>query len=176
MRRDIFKPDDDANCFLPRVEVRRDEIGDLALLFESLQQLRQAFFVLFTLNQVSRAFQVDDRWSCVFRQRALAVEVLDRLHEPVVLAALALNTPLQLRAEVFHVPSAEILIDIASGDLEVTLLHIMLKSENAVADQSRLGDDDGEDAVVAQPREVHVLKRIARAAGGNSDAYAARNQ
>src|SRR6266478_6674408 len=159
-RKRLVEPDYDSHRFLLGVQIGAKQLHDLALLLKSLEHLLQALAILFIGDQVRGSFDEDRLRAWFGLERALLVELLERLHEPVVLAAFLLDAPLKFQARVVHGPAAKIFIDVASCHIQIRLRDV--QSQNPIANQSRTRDQHCQHLLVTQAREVHVFQRIFR--------------
>src|SRR2546430_12939676 len=77
--------------------------------------------ILFTGHKICSAFHEDYLRAVICRQSSLAIKLLDRSHQPIVLAPLLLQTPRQLGAHCLHRPAAEVIVNETRRPVEVTL-------------------------------------------------------
>src|SRR5205814_7509992 len=68
-------------------------------------------------------------------QRSTAIELLQRAHQSVVLAAFPLDAPRQLCANRLNRPSLKVNIDVVRGALEFSLRDVPIHTQYAVADR-----------------------------------------
>ena len=66
-------------------------------------------------------------------ERALLVELLDRIHQPVIFAALLLDAAGQFGAHRFHRPSAKVLVDVARRKIQFGLRQV--EAQHTIAHQ-----------------------------------------
>src|SRR5581483_1731765 len=130
------------------------QLHNLLLFRQGLQQLLQPLAVLLSADQIGRAFQVHRLARFIGSQCAFAVELLDRAHQTVVLAALTLDAFGQLRPQRLHRPSAEILVDIAGGRLQFNVRERRLHAQHAIPHHARTRHYHRQHLLITQSREV----------------------
>src|SRR4030081_3143752 len=90
-RQRLIETDHHSHGFLLHIQISAEELHDFLFLFQRLQHRLQALTVMFAGHQVGGAFNKHYLPSLLSRQRALLIELLNRVHHPVVFAALLLQ-------------------------------------------------------------------------------------
>src|SRR5581483_803767 len=175
VRRGLFQTDHHPHCLLARIQIGGKQLHNLLLFRQGLQQLLQPLAVLLSADQIGRAFQVHCLERFIGSQCALAVELLDRAHQTVVLAALTLNALGQLRSQRLHRPSAEILVDIAGGRLQFNVRERRLHAQHAIPHHARTRHHHRQHLLITQSREVNVFQRVLLHASRNRHPHVVRD-
>src|SRR5450631_678247 len=177
-RQGLVEPDHHPHRFLPRVKISPKQLYNFFLLLECPQHFLQPRAIFLASHvvryQIRSTFHKHSLRVVAGSQRALLVELLDGLHQPVVVAALFFKSAGELGAHVAHGPATKILIDVARGQIKIRLLNIQPK--HTVAHHPRARDHHRQHLLIAKARKVNMLQRIALSAGRHRDADTVRDQ
>src|SRR5262249_16657607 len=176
LRHGFFQTDHHAHGFLPRVQIGAQQLRHSFLFFEGPQQVAQSFSVLFLRHQIGYAFHKNVPARLIGCPSPALVELLETLHQPVVLVALLLDPPLPLRVNVAAGPAAKILVHLFGSRIQLGLAQIVLQPHHTVVHYAGPRYHHSQNLVRALAGKINMIERVFRPGIGDGHTHAARHQ